>query len=210
MIYKRESFEVLVEGYFMNTKDIEFNMDKLTNKPGQNVLIMTGLSGSGKTTLSAQYAKKLKASVIELDAIERCEKSNTIHNQAMVYLTKKSSDYKKLYAFITGPSVPGVGLNIDIDDLWNEIIPLLVEFCYSRRGICILEGVQIFTSTYNSNDIPLVIKGTSMVLSILRRFSRNGDGTIDWSSELKNEFFQLVRWYISDNKELNKFKKRIR
>ena len=56
---------------------------------------------------------------------------------------------------------------------------------------------------------PMIIKGTSMVKSIIGRFKRNGEGKINWKNELSNEFLNLIGWYKDEERVLINFKKAI-
>ena len=48
-----------------------------------------------------------------------------------------------------------------------------------------------------------------MVKSILQRWKRNGDGKIKLWEELKNEFPQLLAWYIDNEKAFKDFQKAV-
>ncbi len=192
------------ESWIFNEKDLEINLAKWKREKGNNVLFITGLSGSGKTTLAEEYEKKYKAYMFEIDGIEHNYDSSNkgLLNRAVEELgyTDNIKDKKWVHD------------KANLESLW-KIFDKILEYMYADpKNLYIIEGVQLFDDIYPdiTKGKPIIIKGSSMLTSVLRRFKRNGSGKIQWSTELKNEFFNFLGWYSSSEKRLSNFKKVIK
>lgn len=197
------------ESVLINKDDIYFNFDKFES--GEcNILLITGLSGSGKSTLASSLSNKYNAEIIELDIFENNKEysDENLHQAGEVF---------EAYLFNTerGKKFRNNGMNgnsLTNKELRDEItlfMKFVISYCTKKDKKYIIEGVQIY-SNMESNDIkkyPLIILGTSAKNSMLRRFKRNGDGKIEWSKELIDDFPNLLRWYWNDDKQLKVLKK---
>lgn len=183
--------------YFKNGDNILLNFEKWQKKKSSNILFVIGLSGSGKTTAATKIAKEHGAILVSLDDLGT-EKGRRIKivKQCQDNISK---DFIKEYK------------NKDKQNkLYKQILGDVLDAAFADGdNLYVFEGIQIYTSSDGEpfkND-PIMIINTSMVNSILRRFKRESkSGKIEWSKELQNEFFKLIRWYIDSVKDLNKFK----
>lgn len=192
--------EVITEASIFDEEDLIIAWDQWKPERGRNIAYITGLSGSGKSTISNRIGTK-DTIVIHLDAIETCTPT---HRTEFIIKELKSRFkwYDEKWYKSKGRYV---------DDM-EHIILEVIDICEKKPNqLFIIEGVQLFESITPEFFIgkPVLIKGTSVLNSILRRFRRNGNGKIDWGVELKNEFVQLVNWYLSDERALNKVRKKI-
>lgn len=198
--FEEYKMEIVTESSFFDKEDLIIGWDQWRPERGRNIAYITGLSGSGKSTISQQIGAK-NTIVIHLDAIERCE---------VTYRTE--SIIKKLKAKFKWYNENWYNSDDRYDDDMHHIILEIVDICEKNPNqLYIIEGVQLFESLIPEFFIgkPVLIKGTSILNSILRRFKRNGNGKIDWIPELKNEFVQLVGWYLCQEKDLNRLRKKI-
>lgn len=199
------SYGIVNEGYIFNSKDLEINLDKWNNIKGNNILFITGLSGSGKTTLSKQYAEKYNVKLFSFDDIESGD--DPYNTGVIKYLKSKFSIYKK---FLNNPELYQEELK---EREYNLLVKASIDYLYTKKERIIVEGIDVYylhsNGYYDLSGKPMVIKGTSVLWSIIRRFKRNANGgKIDWNKELHNEFLELVCWYLDDEKMLRKTKKR--
>lgn len=209
MIYLHEA-RSLCENLVISGKDVELNLDKWKPEKGKNVLFIIGLSGSGKTTLAEKYERENKdAYMFELDGITMGYDAS---NQGLLTkLYKYSPAYKELKDRMDKKEdIP----HEEFDDLHGRSCKDLIQLMYTiPNKRFIVEGIQIyeFMNPKTLVNKPLIIKNTSMLESILRRFKRNANGgEIDWSKELKNELIPLLAWYAEENGLLDKFKRNLK
>ena len=190
--------ERLDENLIFNEKDLEINLDKFENKES-NVLLVTGFSGSGKSTLANQLASKYNCIYYELDCLDFYLNKSMTKEDAV-------GNEDGLVAFIDKKKLqPGMDFNNkEISDLYREYIKFLIDYCKSQKDKkFIIEGLQIY-ECYESGDTfitscPMIIKGTSGIISAIRAAKRN-EG--NFFKELK----PLIKWALKDNKELNRLK----
>ena len=89
--------------------------------------------------------------------------------------------------------------------LYREYIKFLINYCKKQKDKkFIIEGLQIYES-YEEGDshitsCPMIIKGTSGLVSAIRAAKRN-------EGSFAKEFGPLIKWAIKDNKALNALKK---
>jgi len=189
--------EGINEGMVISEKDFSNNLEKWENDK-YPVLLITGLSGGGKSTLASQLATQHKADIVELDGLEW-----NFDNSRNHFLTKfinENPQYKK-----------------SIQDHWKDEkgkIPAkkFIYFCIShalKNNIkIIIEGVQIYYVMIGSKedliymtDKPIIIKGTSPIISKLRQFKRIING---------GEEGQPLSTLIKDNNYLTDFRNKIK
>ena len=166
--------DLFIEGFVINEKDLYVNFDKFESGKS-NVLLITGLSGSGKSTLAESLAKKYKCDNFELDCLD--------------FIEKKHLEQDKDLSSI---------------ELYKEYIRFIISWCKKRKdNKFIIEGLQIY-EVYEDGDSfitsnPIIIKGTSGLISSIRGAKRNEGPFI-------KEFKDLIKWAIKDQKSMKKLK----
>jgi hypothetical protein len=191
------------ENLIFNRTDIEFNLDKFESGES-NILLVTGFSGSGKSTLAKELANKYGCVHFQLDWLTDyvfggCTKEDLV----------EEGEYG-LLSFIAQENL-ATGLSFDdfteqeIIDLIRKYIKFIIEWCKQQTGQkFIIEGLQIYNE-YEEGDshitsCPMIIKGTSGLVSTLRAAKRN-DGSV-----LSN-FGPLIKFIFRDNNKINKLEK---
>ena len=201
---KESSEEITNEGYLLSKDNLYINFDKFESGKS-NICLITGLSGSGKSTLGKQLASKYNAEYVELDTFEH----NYLGVKGVVkeYLEKNNLsklDMDELYQ--TNPEV----FHKELSKFMDWVIPRCQK---DKSHKYILEGVQI----YSHGDInkikgkPIIFVNTSVSKSIIQRYKRdyNGYTTKELLYDLKEGLPDIVKWYLGEYKQLNKFKKKI-
>lgn len=190
------------ENFILNKKDICINVDKF-EKGDTNVLLVTGLSGSGKSTLASQLASKYKATHYELDCL-------TFYLGKHMSLEDAKGNEDALVDFIHKKRLDQIKPSHDkYLQLYREYIKFIISWCKKRKDTkFIIEGLQIY-ETYEKGDsyitsCPIVIKGTSALISSIRGAKRNVDGL-----KFLGEFKDLLVWALKDNKKLSQLRKDI-
>ena len=165
------------EAFMFNKKNMEFNMDNLDREPGRNMIFVTGYSGSGKSTLANELKDKYEPSVyIELD----CIKNNHYlfdwgtdlpigHKIIQDFIQKKYGGEKRW-------DMNNKEEKRDFVQTFNLFMEYIREYAESHcKIIFIIEGVQIAFNhdIYLHDDDPLVIMGTSAVVSSRRGAKRD-------------------------------------
>lgn len=194
---------MITEAVIFDKDDAYYNFDKFVN--GQcNILFITGFSGGGKTTLTKEYSKKYKAEIIEIDNFEcymnRVKKDDGSVYSEFLYKTDFGKEYMERYMGLTNTSVNLIFQR----DFTNEMMKFLLEYCGKRKNQkFIIEGMQVFRwEDYQKiKDYALIIKGTSALTSAIRRIKRNKE-------EMSiSHILELMRWYVKDDKMMNKLHK---
>ena len=199
---------VTTESVLINKKDVVLHFNAWKPERGRNILFVTGLSGSGKSTLAKEYASKYNARLIELDAIEHrwsgCDDIiKRLDKEVPKYREYSSTDWEAE----DGNYYPDWG-NVLRKSI-QKAISIIGE--YKKRYI--VEGIQIYECMTTESLVgkPLIIKGTSMLESMLRRFRRDSDdGKIKWTKEVRQEFIDLLAWYKKSNKAVSEFSKEVK
>lgn len=199
-----EKYDSINEGYIFSKDNLYINFDKF--KDGKtNICFVTGLSGSGKSTEAERLAKEYNAEWIELDIFEHCKSftDDQIKEAGQVFYDYLSS-HKDIWNKLKNNELHGKDLNTEI----SKFINYCINWCLRHKeNKWIIEGVQIFSfiEPKEIKNYPIVFIRASMVKSILQRWKRNGDGKIHLWKELKNEFPQLLSWYIDNEKAFKQF-----
>lgn len=206
--YKYLHEDYIEENYVFSKNDLYINFEKFESGKS-NICLVTGLSGSGKSSISSSLASKYNAEWIELDIFEQCYAftDDQLKQAGQVFYDYLSS-HKDLWDKLKARSIKGKDLGEEI----NKFVHYCISWCKKdKKNKYIIEGVQIysFMKYKEIKSYPLIIKNTSMVKSIIQRWKRNGNGKINLSDELKNEFPQLVSWYKDEEKSLAQFRKSI-
>ena len=187
--------EIYTEGFIINEKDLYVNFNKFDSGES-NILLITGLSGSGKSTLAKNLAQKYKCEHFELDCLDFYLGNNLSKEDAKKY-------EPALYDFIEKKHL-GQDKNLSNIKLYKEYIKFVISWCKKHKDKkFIIEGLQIY-EIYEDGDTfitsnPIIIKGTSGLVSAIRGAKRN-DGPF-----LK-EFKDLIRWALKDSKSMKKLK----
>ena len=187
--------ELYNEGFIINEKDLYVNFDKFESGKS-NVLLITGLSGSGKSTLAESLAKKYKCENFELDCLDFYLGGYMDKNKAKKY-------EPALYDFIEKKHLEQ-DKDLSSIELYKEYIRFIISWCKKRKDKkFIIEGLQIY-EVYEDGDSfitsnPIIIKGTSGLISSIRGAKRNEGPFI-------KEFKDLIKWAIKDQKSMKKLK----
>lgn len=198
--------QLALEGYLISSKMEAFNFDKW--KPGKhNILFITGLSGSGKTTLAEKMEKEYNAKMFELDGIDYYYDSSGIG--LLKELEERCPTYAKIVKTQTVNSQHQFSYSLEeFLTIFNTLLKIMHE---KSDTLFIVEGIQLI-GLYDSFpfDEPCIIVGTSMIKSLYRRFNRTVKEGGRWSVILRNEFLQLMSFYIETEKKLRIFRKIIK
>lgn len=194
----------LNENIIINRTDIVLNLD--TWKPGpNNVLYVTGLSGSGKSTLAEEYEKKYKAIMIELDGVEHGYDSSGSARMLEKAMIKVPAYCDIFTAINNGKKVTDVW-NQDnrkvMWAMWDTLIDLAEK---DTTRLYVIEGIQIFDGGYDHakfKDKPLIIKGTSALVSTIRAMNRDQVDPLAIIDQLKNR--------LKTSKQLDRFSRSVR
>lgn len=191
---------MLQENLIFNKTDIEINVNKFESGES-NILLITGFSGSGKSTLAKELAAEYNSKNFELDCLD-----------FYCYEQATKEDLKEetgLLAFIEATNLqPNKNLNNkDLYTLYREYIKFLINWCKQQSNEkFIIEGLQIYDTfkegDYHITNCPIIIKGTSAIISAIRAAKRNE------GNSLKN-FGDLIKFILKDNKNLNTLSKNI-
>lgn len=194
--------EYVQENFIINKKDMCVNVDKF-EKGETNVLLVTGLSGSGKSTLADQLASKYRATHYELDCL-------SFYLGKHMSLEDAKGNEDALVDFINKKKLDQIKPSQDkYLQLYREYIKFIINWCKKRKDVkFVIEGLQIY-ETYENGDshitsCPIIIKGTSALISSIRGAKRNVDGL-----NFLGEFKDLLIWALKDNKKLSQLRKDI-
>lgn len=199
-LYKKTDLreESINENMVLNKKDLEINLDKFESGE-KNILLITGLSGSGKSTTAKSLASKHNCINYELDCLEFYLRGYLSREEAI-------GNEDGLIAFIDSKKI---STNKDINEneyasLYREYIKFLITWCSKQKNKkFIIEGLQIY-ETYKDGDsyitcCPMIIKGTSALVSTIRAAKRNGGSFI-------KQLGPLFKWILKDDKVLDKLR----
>lgn len=200
------------ESVIFSKKNISYKFD-LWKTGKENILFITGLSGGGKTTLANNIADKYNGVVIELDLFQF---NRFVYNDYKLtpeeFLPDKHKIIKKYFDMTYGgkKDFSGISDKIFFDEFIKFARWLIYEEIPSDGRKFIIEGLQIagILLSYAPEileDRPCIIVGTSIIKSIYQRYKRDGrkylfDG---------RNFYELIKWYFSRDKNLNKYKRKI-
>lgn len=198
------------ESILFNNNDLYINFDNWKREKNKNVLLITGLSGSGKSTLAEKIETEYNAEMFELDGLE-----GNYDSSKSDFLSK----YKKLH--------PGLGKLIETRDFlklsdeekfneYKKFFPWLINQMHSNPNkLYIAEGMVLYSMRPESlRNYPLIVKGSSLLTSIIQRIKRDYDGSINLKilfNELSSKYWlKRYPWMYKEEKTLSYFKKDIK
>lgn len=201
-----ESYEPVEEGYVFSKDNLYINFEKFESGKS-NICLITGLSGSGKSTLGKQLANKYHAEYVELDTFYNIGTVSYEDLNGTIY-KEYADENKKDYEWLVSKKK---SMNQIPNDLVIRMIQWIIRYCKKNKNKkYILEGVQIYShgdAKVIKNE-PLILINASMIKSIYQRHKREDSNNVNWKTQLK-ELPEIVRWYVDDEKQYNKFKKDI-
>lgn len=192
----------VTESIIISETDIWHNFDEWKPEKGKNILLVTGLSGGGKTTLSYELAYKHKAEVFQLDW---CQHPGQMQD------SPETPNYG-LWQYVKSKQGKYFGKGIGVSKAWHQVVidtfNCIREYANKNPNkLFIVEGVQIpgHLHDYDGiNDFPIVIKGTSLLVSLIRRFERDGI-----SNALRTGGENILSWYMKAEKHMGWFRGQI-
>lgn len=195
----------LFEGYgykhqpiIFSDNDLYINYDKW--KSGElNTCLVTALSGAGKSTISKKIAENFDAYYIEIDVVSF--KIGILHpERANLEYIKRNDKY--LYQFFKENNIPP-NIMVQFTDYQDirksEIINKYIYWlCFERpdkdTNKVIVEGGDVAIALAEIEELaqfPIIIKGTSIAKSLLRRFLRTCE-----TRGFAHAFFNIFKsWY---------------
>ena len=175
--------------------DVYINYDKW--KSGEcNSLLITALSGSGKSTLAKKIAEKFNAYYVEIDVISFKIGILKAHRANWDYIEKND---KYLYKFLKEKNLPPT-IMLQFKDYQDPKKSKIIDqyiywLCFERDDLdknrVVIEGGDVAVSLSNIkelSDLPIIIKGTSLAKSLLRRMQR----TLN-SDNHENDIFYILK-----------------
>ena len=214
--WTNESVEI-EESILFSNEDIEYNIDSFVN--GKNkFLYVIGYSGSGKSTITNEYSKKYNAWNISGDLFTMCiihQFDDDIPEQYK--LTSKNfkggpfvQEYLNIYG--TGNVKQGDRKTMfnskEMMQSFQKFIIWLENKYKKGNDKFIIEGLQLlyFDDLEFFKDKSMVIKGTSIVTSYIRKQKRDLSKNISWD-RLKNSLVGMIPLYIDHYKKINHIEK---
>lgn len=193
---------ILNENTFLNKDDIKHNLSKWGTKPGQdNILYVTGLSGGGKTTISREYSQKYEAEVFELDLMDY-KWDETFTNRFIIKAFKKFPSYKTLINKAVNEPFEYENEQdyINFIKVKKEALNYILDLMHKEKNkLFIIEGIQIFYDYFPADllKVPLIIKGTSNISSIIRRTKRHNNNQFSFKEFIKD----LKKWFTINHSQ---------
>ena len=200
-----EEFKPLDESYVFSNNNLYMNFDKFESGKS-NICLITGLSGSGKSTLGKQLASKYKAEYVELDIFFDIEKINSGKVKGTIFEEYKKNN-KKDYKYL----IDNKPRSYEIPDkIVMNFMDWIIDYCKKTNKKYILEGVQVYSHGDPKiiKNEPIIFVNASVIRSMIQSHKRNKDRNINLMDELK-ELPDMIKYYIQDEKYLQKFKKEI-
>lgn len=221
--YYNESAEVVEERYLINDKDIYYNKDKFDS--GEiNLCFITGHSGSGKSTMGRNMQSG-NIEHYELDDLQCIKDHFTMQNLKEYgdliysYFNGQGKRFYVTYQDLKDNNTPGSEYE---DILFKDFVHYAMKYAKSHKNRkYVIEGVWLYCDDDNGNpwftpeefkDYAFYIKGTSVIISRHRAALR--DAREDSKGNKINTikiYLNMIRknwkWYLVDEKALNKFRK---
>jgi hypothetical protein len=203
------------ESYVFSQDNLEIDLDQWSATHGKNLLFITGQAGSGKSTLARSMAKQHHAVWFGLDFFEQTDPT-----------LKNISEWNKKYddGDIEFQCVPFMleyyKVRPELLTNWNTIVKDEVKFhhefllflrwlinrLYKINQLFIIEGVQLafYVDYAEYEKYPLIIMGSSMLKSTVRRIKR-AEEKHGIKSAIRNLMlsFKRNKMFIDDEKVLD-------
>ena len=221
--YYNESAELIEERYLINDKDIYYNKDKFDS--GEiNLCFITGHSGSGKSTMGRNMQSD-NIEHYELDDLQCIKDHFTMQNLKEYgdliysYFNGQGKRFYVTYQDLKDNNTPGSEYE---DILFKDFVHYAMKYAKSHKNKkYVIEGVWLYCDDDNGTpwftpeefkDYAFYIKGTSAIISKHRAALR--DAREDSKGNKINTikiYLNMIRknwkWYLVDEKALNKFRK---
>lgn len=198
------------ESILFSGKDLTFNINKW--KPGgKNILFVVGLSGGGKSTTARAISSDFAAVYVELDRFANVDKNFKPRNNR--------PDEQLIYEFIKKEHIEGRSVMDMPDDEYDKYLLKFIDYIKevaskNKNELYAIEGIQVIKyAKYNDwlYSYPIIIKGTSMIKSIMNRFRREKDfdnyKMYDNNVKDNRGIFKLLSWYIDQEESLKYLRK---
>lgn len=209
-----EYMDSLEEKAILNRDDIYYNMDKFENG-SNNILYIFGYSGSGKSTLIKELCKRYDSYGISGDTFTMCVIHQFDENIPEKYSLQsnnfKGGKFIQTYLNTYGFNSIKYGSKKDMFNS-KEMYKLFQDFVMwlegDKNNRFIIEGFQLFNFDNLDffKDKSIIIKGTSVVTSYIRKQKRDLSKDISWD-KLKNSLIGMIPMYIDHYKKLNNLEK---
>ena len=202
-LYESEP-SLFTESVFVNKNDLYKNIDKFENGK-TNILLITGLSGSGKSTLASEMCLKYNAEYIELDIIDPNSNMVTQGFDILKAAGEVFYDFFKLHKKYYDNFKKLT--DVEIGEMYDDFLKYCFSWCIKHSDKkYVIEGIQIYEYySYNKKDVtyPIIIKGTSVITSFLRKIKRE-----EWTSKdiLKNAH-PVIKLMIKCDNDIKQIKK---
>ena len=199
-------------GIIFSDDDVHYNVNRFLSKEVP-VLWITGMSGGGKSTLAGEIADKAPG-VISLLSIDNLDDFVGIyvieHDMKTINKWRKDKVYDIIYKFIKdNEKLATDAFNDTHNKEWQDFVTAVLKYVikfYTPKKQIIIEGVQIPYVYYRApelfrSDSAIIIKGTSVLTSVIRRYHRDQDRGwfINKFSDIKKYFDMYSMWYRTQN-----------
>lgn len=190
-----EAFGYKPQPIIFSDDDTYINYDKWKSGEYKTVLV-TGLSGGGKSSLSKKLAEKFNAYYVEIDVISFKIGILKAHRANWEYIEKND---KYLYKFLKEKNLPPT-IMLQFKDYQDPKKSKIIDqyiywLCFERDDLdknrVVIEGGDVAVALSNIkelSDLPIIIKGTSLAKSLLRRMQR----TLN-SDNHENDIFYILK-----------------
>ena len=221
--YYNESAKLIEEKYIMNEDDIYYNKDKFDS--GEiNLCFITGHSGSGKSTMGRNMQSD-NIEHYELDDLQCIKDHFTMQNLKEYgdliysYFNGQGKRFYVTYQDLKDNNTPGSEYE---DILFKDFVHYAMKYAKSHKNKkYVIEGVWLYCDDDNGTpwftpeefkDYAFYIKGTSAIISkhraALRDAKEDSKGNkINTIKIYLNMIRKNWKWYLVDEKALNKFRK---
>ena len=202
----KESLEIAEESYLFSKDDLYINFDKFESGES-NICLITGLSGSGKSTLGKSLANKYNAEYVELDTFFGLGRIDPKKIEKTIFVEYGKSN-KKDYKYLIEKKPRSFEIP---DEIVMNFMDWIISYCKNNKSKkYILEGVQIYS--HGDPKIikhePVIFVNASVLKSMIQRHKRNKSRNVNLKEEIK-ELPDMIKYYLEDEKFLNKFKNKV-
>ncbi len=197
-------------GIIFSDDDVHYNIHRFLNKEVP-ILWITGMSGGGKTTLANQICDKTKCDLFGIDDISWFI-NMIIHKETdkIDRICKQDKTYAEIYKFLLAHPEYLVNNKHANMDNWMKCIVEVVDIVvkrHTKKNQVIIEGVQIpyiyyRRPKYFETNCAIIIKGTSVLQSVVRRFKRDqfsDYGFIHNAVDVLHYMKLYAMWYRTQN-----------